>query len=80
MPAGQSMHLLSPTSPYLPAAQTPHESEPAADALPLGHAEQLAAAGPEKVPERQVEQYVLWADDANVPFSHSVQPASPAVE
>ena len=80
MPAGQSMHLLSPASPYLPARHTSHESDPAADALPLGHAEQLDAAGLEKVPEGQVEQYVLWADEANVPLSHGYRALSPFPE
>ena len=80
LPAGQSMHLLSPASPNLPAAHTEHKSEPAADALPPGHAEQIDAAGLENVPEGHSEQYVLWAADANVPLAHSVQPASPVVE
>ena len=55
-PAGQSMHLLSPTSPNLPTGHTEQMSEPAADALPSGHAEQLDAAGLENVPDGHSEQ------------------------
>ena len=50
------MQMTSSLSPYVPALQMPHESEPVSDAFPAGHALHAAAPVREKVPLGQVAQ------------------------